>query len=63
MKKNKTVKPKKPLRRVPNGKKVNHKTEIEKIKNLLKELREGFDRFNGLLLTHMKNKTCLNTQQ
>lgn len=43
MKKNKTVKPKKPLRRVPNGKKVNHKIEIEKIKNLLKELRELID--------------------
>lgn len=41
---------KEPQRCVSLRKEVYHKSELEEIKKRLKELHEGFDRLNGLLV-------------
>ena len=44
--------PKKAPRRLPPKKEVDHEAELKEIKKQLKELREGIDLVNGLLVTH-----------
>uniref|UniRef100_M1C642 Uncharacterized protein n=1 Tax=Solanum tuberosum TaxID=4113 RepID=M1C642_SOLTU len=53
---NNVVMSKKPPRRVPHKKEVDHKTELKEIRKKLKELREGIDRANGLLVTRMRKR-------
>lgn len=56
LKENYVMMPKNPPQRLPPRKDVYHKTELKEINKRLNELREGMDRFNGLLVTHTRRQ-------
>lgn len=56
---NNIVMPKKPSRRLPPKKEVDHEAELKEIKKQLKELREGIDLVNGLLVAHMRRQDSI----
>ena len=51
--------PKKLLRRLPPRKEVDREAELEKIKKQLKELREGINRVNGLLVAYTRRQNSV----